>query len=417
MSSSAVSITANPSAAPLRRHTTDKKTTSDNDVINDNTTTHPPTKPTSETPKSTETLQTKNQNPNTKLRKRTKAAAVTSSSSRSPWKTAASVLVKNLGLLVVVLGLIQMVRKLGFTQIGDLGLSLDSGHERRIAEVEKLLTTTTKLMQFQIDVVDRKVDDRVSGLKFELSRRIDDGHTEADNKFSELDRRIGSIEKTLSSTDWLSKDEFDRFVEEFKGKNGDLKLDEIRALAKEIVEREIGKHAADGIGRVDYAVASGGAVVVKHSEAFGGGRRGGGWFSGNVRSDAVKMLQPSFGQPGECFPLKGDNGFVEIKLRSAIVPEAITLEHVAESVAFDRSTAPKDCKVWGWSRNEEDTQKEHLLTEFTYDLEKSSSQTFNVLVKTEGVKPVVIDTVRLQFMSNHGSPSHTCIYRVRVHGH
>ncbi|KAJ0887114.1 putative Galactose-binding-like domain superfamily, SUN domain-containing protein [Helianthus annuus] len=129
------------------------------------------------------------------------------------------------------------------------------------------------------------------------------------------------------------------------------------------------------------------------------------------------MLQPSFGQPGECFPFKGDNGFVEIKLRSAVVPEAITLEHVSKSVAFDRSTAPKDCKVWGWSRNEENTQKEHLLTEFTYDLEKSSLQTFDVLLDTEGTNPIIIDTVRLQFMSNHGSPTHTCIYRVRVHGH
>ncbi|KAI3758109.1 hypothetical protein L6452_05657 [Arctium lappa] len=50
-----------------------------------------------------------------------------------------------------------------------------------------------------------------------------------------------------------------------------------------------------------------------------------------IRSDAVKMLQPSFGQPGECFPLKGNNGFVEINLRTAIVPEAITLEHVSKA--------------------------------------------------------------------------------------
>ncbi|GJZ37394.1 hypothetical protein Tco_0583585 [Tanacetum coccineum] len=38
-----------------------------------------------------------------------------------------------------------------------------------------------------------------------------------------------------------------------------------------VVEKEIGRHAADGLGRVDYAVASGGASVKKHSEAYVGG--------------------------------------------------------------------------------------------------------------------------------------------------
>ena len=40
------------------------------------------------------------------------------------------------------------------------------------------------------------------------------------------------------------------------------------------------------------------------------------------------MLKQSFGEPGQCFPLKGDSGFVQIRLRTTIIPEAITLEHV-----------------------------------------------------------------------------------------
>ena len=40
------------------------------------------------------------------------------------------------------------------------------------------------------------------------------------------------------------------------------------------------------------------------------------------------MLKPSFGEPGKCFPLKGDSGFVQIRLGTTIIPEAITLEHV-----------------------------------------------------------------------------------------
>ncbi|KAE8735726.1 hypothetical protein F3Y22_tig00000340pilonHSYRG01414 [Hibiscus syriacus] len=89
------------------------------------------------------------------------------------------------------------------------------------------------------------------------------------------------------------------------------------------------------------------------------------------------------------------------------------------SVAYDRSSAPKDCRVSGWMQGRDldlpvDTNKMFLLVEFMYDLEKSAAQTFDVL-DAAGVG--IVDTVRLDFSSNHGSTSHTCIYRLRVHGH
>ena len=63
-----------------------------------------------------------------------------------------------------------------------------------------------------------------------------------------------------------------------------------------------------------------------------------------------------------------------------------------------------------------ETEQMFLLTKFTYDLENSNAQTFNLL-DTAGSG--IVDTIRLDsldFTSNHGSPSHTCIYRFRVHG-
>ncbi|KAJ6690702.1 hypothetical protein OIU85_006902 [Salix viminalis] len=85
------------------------------------------------------------------------------------------------------------------------------------------------------------------------------------------------------------------------------------------------------------------------------------------------------------------------------------------SVAYDRSSAPKDCRVSGWMQNPAgDKEKVFLLSEFTYDLEKSNAQTFNVLDKTASG---LVDTMRLDFTSNHGNPSLTCIYRFRVHGY
>lgn len=347
------------------------------------------------------------------------------------WATVVSIFTKNFLLLVAVLGLGQMIRRVYLKSGDSAGAELGfSEFERRITEVENFLKTTTKMMQLQVEVLDRKVESEMGGLRREVSKSIDDKSVILERELKKLEEKSEGLERTLSelkAVDWLSKEEFEKFFEEFKKqKSGelsenDVSLDDIRVYAREIIEKEIEKHAADGLGRVDYALATSGAFVIKHSDAYLAGK-GSNWLSlgsrNGVHSYADKMLKPSFGEPGQCFPLKGSSGFVQIKLRTAIIPEAITLEHVAKSVAYDRSSAPKDCRVSGWLQGDDSdlavgAEKMFLLTEFAYDLDKSNAQTFNVLdLPGSGV----VDTVRLDFTSNHGSSSHTCIYRLRVHG-
>ncbi|KAK2634525.1 hypothetical protein Ddye_029317 [Dipteronia dyeriana] len=371
-------------------------------------------------------VQVKKTNSTISPRRPRKATAKTE---KPRWMTVASIFIKNLALLLVVLGFIQMIRRLSS---GDSMVGTQSGFsefERRISDVEDFVKSTTGMLQVQVDVVSKKMETEIGGLRNEMSERIDDKTSALELELKKLEEKSKGMEKSLSelkAVDWLSKEEFDKLYEELKkGKNSafsenDVSLDDIRVYAREIVEKEIEKHAADGLGRVDYALASGGAMVVKHSEPFIG--KGTKWFSissrNGVHSDADKMLKPSFGEPGQCFPLKGSSGFVQIRLRTAIIPEAITLEHVSKSVAFDRSSAPKDCRISGWLQGTDQVlsasaEKMILLTEFTYDLEKSNAQTFTVSnLPGSGI----VDTVRLDFTSNHGSPSHTCIYRFRVHG-
>ncbi|CAN1747891.1 SUN domain-containing protein 1 [Linum perenne] len=351
------------------------------------------------------------------------------------WVTVASIFTKNFALLLVLLGLVQLIRGLA-SKSESVHAGIPTGLaeiEGRIAEVESLLKTTAKMIQVQVEVVDKKIENEVGGLRYEVNKKLDDRSVNVDTMLKNLETRSEELEKSVAEIkagDWLSKDELGKFYEELK-KMKDVQLGEdsrsldvIRAYAKEIVEKEIEKHAADGLGKVDYALAEGGAFVLKHSEPFGKRSPLSDWlWSTRVVSrahhDASKMLRPSFGEPGQCFPLKGTSGFMEISLRKAIVPEAVTLEHVAKSVAYDRSSAPKDCRVTGWLRGDDiaspmDTEKTHLLTEFAYDLEKSNAQTFNVL---DSAASSVIDTVRLDFTSNHGSHTHTCIYRLRIHGY
>nr|AXY97736.1 SAD1/UNC-84 domain protein 1 [Populus tomentosa] len=360
---------------------------------------------------------------------------VAATKARRPlWMTLVRAFTKNFVFLLVLVGLVQLVRKLA-VKSGDIdGASVGTQmglreFDGRIAEMESMVKTAVKMIQVQVEVVDKKIESEVGGLRREMSRKIDDKGVILEGELRRLVERSEGLEKKigeLKAGDWLSKEDFEKFHEQFKKENGGefggsgVGLDDIMAYAREIVQKEIDKHAADGLGRVDYALATSGGMVVKHSDPYMA-VRGANWFmkGGGVHPNADEMLKPSFGEPGKCFALKGSRGFVQFKLRSAIVPEAVTLEHIAKSVAYDRSTAPKDCQVSGWMQNPDldsadDKEKMFLLTEFTYDLEKSNAQTFNVLDKTASG---LVDTLRLDFTSNHGNPSLTCIYRLRVHGY
>lgn len=259
------------------------------------------------------------------------------------WMTVVSVFAKNLVLLLVLVGLVQMVRRLSSkdsmvdTQLGF------SEFEKRISEVEDFVKSTSGMLQVQVDVVSKKMENEIGALRSNVRKKIEDQSAALRielEKFEEKSRGMEKLLSELKAVDWLSKEEFNNLFKELKKgkKSGSIEenevtLDDIRVYAREIVEKEIEKHASDGLGRVDFALASAGAKVVKHSEPFAAGK-GSTWLSQvsfkAVHEDAEKMLKPSFGEPGQCFPLKGSSGFVQIKLRTAIVPEAVTLEHVSK---------------------------------------------------------------------------------------
>lgn len=350
-------------------------------------------------------------------------------STKPRWLTAISILTKNLALMVVLLGFVQMVRWTVWNSGRDTGdLSIMSGDfEGKLSQVERFVEKTMKAMQVQVNAIDYKVEDRISSVRKEFDEKLENKGAEVDLKLRALDVRSDAFEKFMDgfkSQSFLSKEGFSEFFEEFKkarkvggGDGPEVSVDDIKDYARQIVLKEIERHAADGLGMVDYALESVGARVVRHSERFRGqvGRIGFGWLNrikGGIKPEM--MIRPSFGEPGQCFPLKGSSGFVEIRLRVLIVPEAVTLEHVAESVAFDRSSAPKHCRVSGWRKNDSEIggEKMFLLAEFTYDLEKNNVQTY----KVESAASNPVDIIRLDFTSNHGSDTHTCIYRLRVHG-
>ncbi|XP_020103302.1 protein SAD1/UNC-84 domain protein 1-like [Ananas comosus] len=347
------------------------------------------------------------------------------------WQTVLSVMTKNCLLVAALLWLGQTIWDWNnrVREPGDPSFAALE-YEGRISEVESSLKTTAKMLQVQIEVVDKRIGKEIGALKQEFGEQVEEKRALLEKDLKKLEGRADNLEKSLSELkikDFVSREEFEDFWNEVEisgsldGSTSEVSLDQIRVLAREIVEKEIEKHAADGLGRVDYALASGGARVVRHSEPYGFSKASS-WIAAakarsGVHATAHKMLEPSFGEPGQCFALQGSSGFIEIRLRTGIIPEAVTLEHVSKGVAYDRSSAPKDCRVSGWFETPDEdpstrAAKTVVLSEFSYDLEKSYAQTFNI----QGTEAGIVNTVRFDFTSNHGSSALTCIYRFRVHG-
>lgn len=350
---------------------------------------------------------------------------VVSSNGRPKWETALSVLAKNCVLLAALLWVGQMVWSSNeIPDTADRQL-MPQDYEAHVAEVEVLVKKTAKLFQVQLEVLDKKIRSGAENVRNVVEKME---LFEKDVKLLEL--RIGGLDESLGDLKdmgLVSKEEFESFWHELKKSRSldkseqEVNLDKIRAFARSVVEKEIEKHAADGLGRVDYALASSGARVVKHSQPYSFAKAES-WFAAfrgrhGVHGNAHKMLQPSFGEPGLCFALEGSSGFVQVKLRTAIIPQAVTLEHVSKSVAYDRSSAPKDGKVFGWLEEPTDDPSRppawYLMARISYDLEKSNIQTFSVEPGIVGA----VNMIRFEIDSNHGSSALTCIYRFRVHGY
>ncbi|CAN6230533.1 unnamed protein product [Urochloa humidicola] len=337
---------------------------------------------------------------------------------KAKWVTALSVLVKLCLLISAITWMGQLVWR---WQNGELSFTtLDM--ESRLSKVEGF-KKTTKMLQVQLDILDKKLGNEIDKTKRDITKQFEAKGNELEKKMKALEDKTGKLDKSIAELrdmGFLSKKEFEEILSQLKEKKGlddDITLDDIRLYAKEIVEIEMAKHSADGLGMVDYALGSGGAKVVSHSEPFMTSKN---YLPSrsNVHGTAQKMLEPSFGQPGECFALKGSSGFVDVKLRAGIIPEAITLEHVDKSVAYDRSSAPKDFQVRGWYQktqevSDKDSNVMAALGEFSYNLDNSNAQTFQL---ERSANPRAVNVVRFEFSSNHGNSELTCIYRFRVHG-
>jgi SUN domain-containing protein 1/2 len=226
---------------------------------------------------------------------------------------------------------------------------------------------------------------------------------------------------------------------------------DVTELIGHLVDTAMARHARDTIAKADFALHSGGAVVIPSLTSDTHEIKPHG-----VRQQVISYLTGhgyAIGRPpitalhhethvGHCWPFEGAQGQLGVTLSRIVQIEEITIDHVARDIAWDMSSAPRKMEVWGLIEGSSNFEKAAALdaartnagqeipmqprslphstryvriAHFEYDVDAPNAvQTFPV---DEDVRASGMDfgIVVLRVLDNWGQ-QFTCLYRFRVHG-
>lgn len=190
----------------------------------------------------------------------------------------------------------------------------------------------------------------------------------------------------------------------------------IKDSEKEVnsLQDEIKLLERDKTGLVDFAF-KGEVVSTRDTETFEieGTATFGFGFCGKPHLE--KRILESFVMPGDCWPIRGQEGTAVIALTRDVLVTKVTLEHTPRSQLPSNTVlaTPKHFSLWGiHDENEYERGSDHFFGQFEYSLAKPEVQSFFVIHPSNKT----FRFVEFKVESNHGHPDFTCVYRVRVHG-
>jgi len=186
------------------------------------------------------------------------------------------------------------------------------------------------------------------------------------------------------------------------------------AAVRRIVEAYV---LGDIVGQPDWALNQAGAVVLPQTSApfyTPISERTVGDFLALRRAVAMpaEVALSADNTVGNCYAFASVQGTFAVRLAAPIRVTAVSIDHAAASVAFDRGSAPRQFSVLGFSDAQAEGAAIKLGTfQYSLDVDASAVQTFAIASPpADAVRAVV-----LQIESNHGA-KFTCLYRFRVHG-
>ena len=140
-------------------------------------------------------------------------------------------------LLIVILGLVQMIRKLALKSAD----SLEVPNFERIVKVESYVKIPTNKMHVQAEFVNRMIESEAGG---EVNHRFD----KLDSKSEMLEKKLGE----LGAVEFLSKEDRDKILDDLMNIKGtdtedmEVSLDDIIMTARDMLLKEIQR-----LGRVN----------------------------------------------------------------------------------------------------------------------------------------------------------------------
>lgn len=259
-----------------------------------------------------------------------------------------------------------------------------------------------------------KIDDIYVGFKKFFQRKVEHGKEVLEEKKDNVQAYCDAgLAKVRGLYDDLKK-ETDKYLSTHKPALKPYQEQELEGLIRQLLD----EYAADETGEADYALeANGGKIVDTRCTEY----------TDEPRQNVVKFLgipivhmskHPNImiktgRMPGQCFPFKGDQGSVIIKLAVPVKPTEFTVEHLSKTISIvgHINSAPNNFTVY--ALKDKNDREGIVLGRYFYDAENGPSlQRF----KPQLQNVPVVEYIEVRVTSNWGNPNYTCLYRFRVHG-
>lgn len=202
--------------------------------------------------------------------------------------------------------------------------------------------------------VSRAIYDEIDGLKGAMgaSHRA---LAQAANQYRDVRARVEVLEDRMRAAENGLRD-VSTHVESGSILKEDV-LNMVEASVSSVVQQR------EGLAKVDYALISGGAEVVSRLTsptleefpeglgAFAWGLISGGQGFKSGKPPTIALHHDT--HLGQCWPFRGSEGHLGVRLSHRIIVEEITIHHLRGEEAFDLSSAPRMMELWGLVQNEE----------------------------------------------------------------
>jgi len=167
----------------------------------------------------------------------------------------------------------------------------------------------------------------------------------------------------------------------------------------------------------DYANLYTGARIYDFSQTANYGSKVYGGFLWQLKRNPELVIEKpeSYVMPGKCWPMRGSQGYVTIRLSSPISLSAVSYEHapLKSLRPEDVVSAPKEIEISAGM----DPKRLHVMGVYKFEeVAESGPVTVVSVPPSESGEDDKVQFLKFSVLDNFGERRFTCLYRIRVFG-